>query len=92
MNPADILQRFEELPFDLELELGNLEMTIGDILGLQAGAVVRTDHPAGAPFRLLAGGVEFATAEVVVVGDTVSIRINQLMEKGKVCAGGNGAN
>lgn len=93
MNPADVLQRFETLPFDLELELGSLEMTIGDILGLQAGAVIETDHPAGVPFRLLAGGVEFATAEVVVIGNTVSLRINQLTEKAaKASAGGNGAN
>jgi len=93
MNPEDVLQRFETLPFDLELELGNLEMTIGEILALQPGAVVKTDHAAGVPFRLLAGGVEFATAEVVVIGDTVSLRINQMTEKAaKASAGGNGAN
>ena len=92
MNPADVLQRFEDLVFDLELELGNLDLTIGDILGLQAGAVVRTDHPAGKPFTLRAGGVEFATAELVVLGDSVSVRINQLMEKPKMSVGGDGSN
>jgi flagellar motor switch protein FliN/FliY len=92
MNPADILQRFEDLPFDLELELGNLDMTIGDILDLREGSVVRTDHLAGVPFTLRVGGVEFATAELVVVADSVSVRINKLIEKPKMFAGGNGSN
>lgn len=92
MNSADVLERFEDLPFDLELELGSLELTIGEIFGLQEGAVVRTDHPAGAPFTLRAGGVEFATAELVVVADSVSIRINKLTEKPKTFASGNGSN
>jgi flagellar motor switch/type III secretory pathway protein FliN len=92
MKPAEVLQRFEDLPFDLELELANLEMTIGDILDLREGSVVRTNHPAGVPFTLRAGGVEFATAELVVVGDCVSVRINKLIEKPKMFTGGNGSN
>jgi len=92
MNPGDVLQRFEDVPFDLELELGNLDLTIGEIFGLKEGAVLRTDHPAGAPFTLRAGGVEFATAELLVVADSVSVRLNKLTEKPKTFASGNGSN
>lgn len=87
MNPSDVLQRFEDLPFPVEIELGTLVLTIGEIFELREGTVLRTDHPAGAPFTLRAGGVEVATAEVVVVDDSVSVRINKIMEKAKASAG-----
>jgi len=81
MNPSEVLARFQNVPFDLELELGNLDLSIGEILALQPGSVIRTDHPEGAPFQVRAGGVAFANAEVVVSGETVSLRINELLEK-----------
>jgi flagellar motor switch protein FliN/FliY len=91
MNASDVLQRFGELPFVVELELGTLSMTIGDIFQLQEGSVLRTDHPAGAPFPLFASNVKLAEAEVVVIDDTVSVRIQKMLPKSST-GGGNAAN
>lgn len=82
MNASDVLQRFGELPFVVELELGTLSMTVGEILQLQEGSVLRTDHPAGEPFPLFARNVKVAEAEVIVIDDTVSIRIQKMLQKG----------
>jgi len=90
MNTPEGLQRFEDLPFTAEVELGSLVMTIGEIFALREGAVLRTDHPAGAPVKLQVGGVEFAAAEIVVVNDSLSIRITRLSENPKASFGGNG--
>jgi len=90
MNTPEALQRFEDLPFTAEVELGSLVMTIGEILALREGAVLRTDHPAGTPVELQVGGVKFAAAEVVVVGDSLSVRITQLNENPRASSGGNG--
>ena len=81
MNASDVLQRFGELPFVLELELGTLSMTIGDIFQLEEGSVLRTDHPAGAPFPLFASNVKLAEAEVIVIDDTVSVRVQKMLQK-----------
>jgi flagellar motor switch/type III secretory pathway protein FliN len=81
MNASDVLQRFGELPFVLELELGTLSMSIGDIFQLQEGSVLRTDHPAGAPFPLFASNVKLAEAEVIVIDDTVSVRVQKMLQK-----------
>ena len=81
MIASDVLQRFGELPFVLELELGTLSMTIGDIFQLQEGSVLRTDHPAGAPFPLFASNVKLAEAEVIVIDDTVSVRVQRMLQK-----------
>jgi flagellar motor switch/type III secretory pathway protein FliN len=91
MSTPQALQRFEDLPFPAEVELGGLVMTIGEILALREGAVLRTDHPAGAPVALQVGGVRFATAEVVVVNDSLSVRITRLSENPKASSGGHGS-
>jgi len=81
MDTASVLQRFADLPFTVEAELGNLTLSIGEILTLQEGSILRTDHPAGVPFTLRAGGAELAAAEVVVVDDSLSVRVTSLVEK-----------
>jgi flagellar motor switch protein FliN/FliY len=88
MNASDVLQRFGEVPFVVELELGTLSMTIGDIFQLQEGSVLRTDHPAGMPFPLFASSVKLAKAEVIVIDDTVSVRIQKMLPKSSP-GGGN---
>jgi flagellar motor switch/type III secretory pathway protein FliN len=88
MNASDVLQRFGDLPFVVELELGTLSMSIGEIFQLQEGSVLRTDHPAGAPFPLFASNVKLAEAEVIVMDNTVSVRIQKMLQKSGV-GGGN---
>ena len=88
MNASDVLKRFGELPFVVELELGTLSMTIGDIFKLQEGAVLRTDHAAGAPFPLFASSVKLAEAEVIVIDETVSVRVQKMLHKSST-GGGN---
>ncbi len=85
-----MLQRFADLPFPVEAELGNLALTIGEIFDLQEGSILRTDHPVGAPFTLRAGGAEVAMVEVVVVSDSLSVRVKNLLPKTK--PGVNGTN
>jgi flagellar motor switch protein FliN/FliY len=81
MSSADLLHRFGELPFVVELELGKLSMSIGEILQLREGSVLRTDHPAGAPFPLYVSNVKLAEAEVIVIDDTVSVRVQKMLQK-----------
>jgi flagellar motor switch/type III secretory pathway protein FliN len=81
MNASDVLQRFGDLPFVLELELGTLSMTIGEIFQLQIGSVLRTEHSAGAPFPVFAGNVKLAEAEVIVIDDSVSVRIQKMLHR-----------
>lgn len=74
----DSLERFHELPFPIELELGRIALDIESILKLQEGDVLRTDRAAGAPVALLAGGVRVAVADLVNVKDKAAARINRI--------------
>lgn len=90
MNANETLQRFQDLPFQAEVELGSLVMSIGEIFELSQGAVLRTDHPAGEPVALHVGGVELAEADVMVMNDALSVRIVRLLENGEASTGGDG--
>lgn len=90
MNASETLQRFQDLPFGAEVDLGSLVMSIGEIFELSPGAVLRTDHPAGAPVSLRVGGVALAEADVVVMNDALSVRIVKILENEKASAGGDG--
>lgn len=79
MTTAEVLNRFESLPFSVELELGVIELSVRDLLDLKAGMVLETKHPAGSPLTLLAGGAPVATAEVVLVEDALSVRIKDIL-------------
>jgi flagellar motor switch protein FliN/FliY len=90
MNASEALQRFEDLPFPAEVELGSLVMTIGEIFELREGSVLRTDHLAGAPVALHVGGVHLAAADIIVMEDLLSVRITKLNENTKPSSGGHG--
>ena len=80
MGSSEVLHRFGDLPFPVELELGSLEMTVREVFELSEGSVVRTGHPAGVPFTLSTGGIRLAEAELVIVDDSVSIRVTKLLQ------------
>jgi flagellar motor switch/type III secretory pathway protein FliN len=92
MDNAEVLQRFGELPFPIEVELGNLTLSIGEIFELSEGTILTTDHPSGVPFTLRAGGAELASVEVVVVQNSLSVRVQSMSQKPKTGAGVNGTN
>lgn len=91
MNRSEVLEGFAELPFSVEAELGNLSLAIGEILALQEGAILQTDHPVGAPFKMRVGGAEIGLAEAIVVGDRLAMRI-QTLKRSAGSAEANGTN
>lgn len=80
MDAADVLNRFEDLSFPLEVEFGSLELNIRDILELKAGSVLRTSHSAHAPLTLRAGETPIASVETQVSGDALSVRVQSILD------------
>jgi flagellar motor switch/type III secretory pathway protein FliN len=83
MDNTGVFERFADLPFPIEVELGNLTLTIGEIFELSEGMILQTDHPDGAPFTLRAGGAELASVEVVVIRNSLSVRVGSMLQKAK---------
>lgn len=59
--------------------LGEVEMEVGELLQLGPGAVVKLDRIAGEPVDLLLRGVRFATGTLVVVGERLGVRIQEIL-------------
>ncbi len=90
MTGSEVLEHFGDLPFAVQLEVGDLTMTIQEMFDLQEGMVLRTSHPAGTPFLLRAGGAELAMADLVVVSGGFSARLKDLLPKPKGSTGETG--
>src|SRR5580658_6926950 len=68
-----------DIPLDISAELGRTRMTIQDLLGLSAGAVIELDKIAGEPLDILVNNRLIARGEAVVVNDKFGVRITDIV-------------
>jgi len=69
------LDRYQNLPFAVEVELGSVAVGLEHLLRLREGDLLRTDLPAGAPVSVTAGGVTVGAAELISVKEKAAARI-----------------
>ena len=84
-TPTDAasMERFYEVRVSVWAELGRVEMSLGELLQLGEGSVLRLDRPVGEPVDLVSQGVKLARGEVVVVDDSFAIRIREILSTEK---------
>ena len=73
-----ILARFHDIPIELSVELDRRTMKVREILALRAGTVVKMNRSAGDNMSLLFHGVLVGYGEIVVIEDTIGIRITDI--------------
>jgi flagellar motor switch/type III secretory pathway protein FliN len=79
VSTSEVLKRFDGLSFALDVEIGNFEISVRELLELKPGMVMRTNSASNAALTLRAGGTPFATGEVVVQNDALSVRIKDIL-------------
>ena len=72
------MDRFYGVNVSVWAELGRVSMSLGELLKVGAGSVVKLDRPVSAPVDLMAQGVRVARGEVVVVDDFFAVRIKDI--------------
>ncbi len=75
----------------IEVCLGRAEMTVGQLLQLGPGSVIKLDKLAGEPVELLLRNVQFATGTLVVVGDQLGVKIKEIVSAQEEAAEGSPA-
>lgn len=65
----------------VEVILGKGSMTLRACLGLQRGSVVRLSQSAGQDLFVLVNDVPVARGEVVIIDDSVSLRLTEFRQK-----------
>ncbi|MBI3911644.1 MAG: flagellar motor switch protein FliN [Armatimonadetes bacterium] len=68
-----------DVPLTVAVEIGRVSLPIRQVMALEPGLVVELDRLASDPADVYANGKKIAQGEVVVVGDTLGIRITHLI-------------
>lgn len=64
-----------DVPLEIEVELDRRILTIGAILDLEKGSVIRMNRSAGENIDILIGGVLVGFGEIVIIEDLMGVRI-----------------
>lgn len=64
-----------DIPLEIEVELDRRILTIGAILDLEMGSVIRMSRSAGENIDILIGGVLVGFGEIVIIEDSMGVRI-----------------
>ncbi len=69
-----------DVPSTLDVVLGTSTLTVGACSKLAVGDIVRLKPAAGTDLEVRLGGSPFASGEVAVVDDAVSLRLGRILK------------
>lgn len=73
------LDDLKNVKLTVSADLGSCKLLVRDVLELRRGSVVRLSKPAGEMTDIYVNGLPLARGEVVVIGDTLHVRIGELI-------------
>ncbi|EZH83849.1 flagellar motor switch protein FliN/FliY [Ectopseudomonas composti] len=80
--PQQDLSFFGKIPVSVTLEVASTEITLKELMDVDAGSVIALDKLAGEPLDVKVNGALFAKAEVVVMNGNYGLRIVELSGSG----------
>lgn len=80
MTPQEEIAPLGDIPVDVEVELDRKMMTAREVLALEEGSVIKTGRSAGENIDLYIGGALFGSGEIVVIENTLGVRITDFCE------------
>lgn len=75
---ADPFALFRDVVCPVEVVLGTGSLSLRRCLGLERGSVVRLQQSAGEDLVVTVRGVSIAQAEVVIIDETIAVRVTHL--------------
>ena len=82
MTPQEEIASLGEVPVEIEVELDRRVMRTRDVLALEEGSVISTGRSAGENIDIYIGGVLCGSGEIVVIENTLGVRITDFREDG----------
>ena len=80
--PQQDLSFFGKIPVNVSNETASTEITLKELMDVDAGSVIALDKLAGEPLDVKVNGALFAKAEVVVMNGNYGLRIVELSGSG----------
>ncbi len=81
MTALEEIAHLGDIPIYIEVELDRKRMTVEQILSLEAGSVIKMERSAGENIDLLVGGTLVGSGEIVIIEETVGMRITDFIEE-----------
>ena len=81
MTVLQQLSHLADLPVTIDIELDRRVMSMRQVLELGAGSVIKMSRSAGENIDVLVGGTLVGTGEIVIIEDTVGIRITDFVSE-----------
>ena len=78
-SPGGKLDILLDTTMKVAVRLGHAEMPARELIQLGPGSVVALDRRAGEPVELLLRGIPFALGKLVVVGEQLGVKIEQIL-------------
>ena len=75
MTLQEQIAHYGKLPLPLQPELGQCSLTVGEIVALAPGSLIKLSRPLGEKIDINVAGVRFGSGELVRVGGVLSVRI-----------------
>ena len=75
MTVFEQITHLADLPLTVDIELDRRVMTMRAVLELGIGSVIKMSRSAGENIDVLVGGMLVGSGEIVIIEDTVGVRI-----------------
>lgn len=79
-NPLRDLSLFGDIMIDVRAELGKSKKKVRDILDIKKGSIIKLDKLVGEPVNIVANGKAIAKGGVVIINESLGIRITEIIE------------
>ncbi len=81
MTSLEEIAHLGDVPVSIDVELGRKMMTVAEILALDKNSVIKMPRSAGDNIDILVGGVALGSGEIVIIEETVGVRITDFNEE-----------
>lgn len=75
MTLNEQIAHYGKLPLSLQPELGQCSLTVGEILALAPGSLIKLSRPLGEKIDINVAGVRYGSGELIRMGGVLSVRI-----------------
>lgn len=82
MNAFEEIAHLADVRMHVDVELDRKMMVVRDILALEKGTVISMSRSAGENIDIVIGGTPVGSGEIVIIEDTVGVRITDFKEDG----------
>ncbi len=76
--PPDAIDSFREIPIKISVQLDRKRVRVANVLDFRVGSVIELSRSAGENVDLLMEGMTVGNGEIVVIEDTMGLRITDL--------------